>query len=71
MKVRENKIDNKTVTQIYLSEEESTKGEVQRNIQKIREKNKNVVIFVSGNNETKKVLENMIRIIKKEIIEEY
>lgn len=71
MKVRENKIDNKTVTQIYLSEEESAKGEVQHNIQKIREKNKNVVIFVSGNNETKKVLENMIRIIKKEMIEEY
>ena len=71
MKVRENKIDNKTVTQIYLSEEESATGEVQHNIQKIREKNKNVVIFVSGNNETKKVLENMIRIIKKEMIEEY
>lgn len=71
MKIKENKIENKKVIQIYLSKEESTKGDVQNNIQKIREKNKNVVIFVSGNNETKKVLENMIRTIKKEMIEKY
>ena len=71
MKIKENKNKNKKVIQIYLSKEESTKGDVQNNIQKIREKNKNVVIFVSGNNETKKVLENMIRTIKKEMIEKY
>ena len=71
MKIKENKIENKKVIQIYLSKEESTKRDVQNNIQKIREKNKNVVISVSGNNETKKVLENMIRTIKKEMIEKY
>ncbi len=69
MKIKKNEIENRIVTQIYLSREESTKAEVYDNIQHIGKENKNVVIYTSGNNEPKNVLENMISIIKKEMIE--
>lgn len=67
MKTKEIKIENKIVIQIYLSKEEKANTEIQKEIQQIKEKNKNVVIFISGDEKPNKILENMVNIMKREI----
>ena len=61
MKVQQVKINNTTVTQIYMSKEEGEEKETQDEIKAIKEKNKNVVIFSGGNTTTDKALLDMIK----------
>ena len=61
MKVQQIKINNTTVTQIYMSKEEGEEKETQDEIKAIKEKNKNVVIFSGGNTATDKALLDMIK----------
>ena len=65
MKIQENIIDNMKVIQIYLTEDEKSDLEVQQKIEKLKEKNK-VVLFVSGELETEKVLSNMVKIMRNQ-----
>lgn len=64
MKIQENKITNKKVIQIYINTQELEDKEVQEQIKRIKEQNTNVVTFVSGNNETREVLKDMVEISK-------
>lgn len=64
MKIQEKTITNKKVIQIYINKQELENNEVKEQIKQIKAQNTNVVTFVSGDNETRKVLKDMVEISK-------
>ena len=68
MKVQENKIENKKVIQIYLSEDEKSDTDIQEKIKQIKAENRNVVLFVSGDKEPRQTLKEMVKIMKNTTI---
>lgn len=64
MKIQEKTITNKKVIQIYINKQELENNEVKEQIKQIKAQNANVVTFVSGDNETRKVLKDMVEISK-------
>lgn len=64
MRVKESKIINTKVTQIYLTEDENKDKEIQEQINKIKSSNSNVILFVSGNKEVKETLKEMVSTMK-------
>ena len=68
MRIRESKISNKKVIQIFLSKEEENDKDIKNKIQEIETRNENIVLFISGNMEIDVILQEMIRIIKNESI---
>ena len=63
MKIQESIIGNDKIVQIYLNKLENDNNEIRQKIEKIKEDNK-VVLFISGENETKQTLKNMVNIMK-------
>lgn len=68
MRIQQNRIDNKNVIQIYLNEQEERDDDIKNKIKDIQEDNKNVVLFVSGDNEVSRTLKEMIKIMRNETI---
>lgn len=66
MKIQENNIENKKVVQIYLSKKENDDSGVKEKISQIRAKKINVVVFVSGDNEAKETLKQMVKTMQKQ-----
>lgn len=64
MKVQEQKIKNSKVIHIYITEQEKEDSNIQYEIEQIKAKNANVVLFVSGNNNPEKVLKEMVKSMK-------
>ena len=64
MKVQEYKIQNRKVIHIYVTEQEKEEANIQYKIEQIKDKNDNVVLFVSGNNAPEKVLKEMVKSMK-------
>lgn len=60
MKVQKTNILEKEVVQIYLSERESENSDINKEINEIKQKNKNVVIFVSGKDDIAATLQYII-----------
>ena len=60
MKVQEYKIQNRKVIHIYVTEQEREVANIQEEIEQIKAKNNNVVLFVSGYNAPEKVLKEMV-----------
>ena len=63
MKIQESIIGNDKIIQIYLNQEENDNSEIWQKIEKLKEDNK-VVLFISGENEIKQTLKNMVNIMK-------
>ena len=63
MKIQESIIGNDKIIQIYLNQEENDNSEIQQKIETLKE-DKKVVLFISGENETKQTLKNMVNIMK-------
>lgn len=63
MKIQESIIGNDKIIQIYLNQEENDNSEIRQKIEKLKEDNK-VVLFISGENEIKQTLKNMVNIMK-------
>lgn len=60
LKVKRVNFSKYAVVQIYLSENESKNVEINNAINEIKQKNKNVVIFVSGEEDIKTTLQYII-----------
>lgn len=60
MKINRVKSGKEEITQIYLSEEENKNEDIQMQVRKIKEKNNNVVLFIGGEEEMKKILEYIV-----------
>lgn len=60
MKINRVKSGKDEITQIYLSEEENKNEDIQMQVRQIKEKNNNVVLFISGAEEMKKILEYIV-----------
>ena len=60
MKINRVKSGKDEITQIYLSEEENKNEDIQMQVRKIKEKNNNVVLFIGGEEEMKKILEYIV-----------
>ena len=60
MKINRVKSGRDEITQIYLSEEEHKNEDIQMQVRQIKEKNNNVVLFISGAEEMKKILEYIV-----------
>ena len=60
MKVQKTNILEKEVVQIYLSERESENSDINKEINEIKQNNKNVVIFVSGKDDIAATLQYII-----------
>lgn len=63
MRIQENRIGNDKIIQIYLNKFENDNNEIQQKIEELKENNR-VVLFISGENETKQTLKNMVNIMK-------
>ena len=64
MKVQKSIIDNKTVTQVFLSKEESKNKEL---IKELKQENQNVVLFLSGNKNIAESLKYMLQFMKNKV----
>lgn len=64
MKVQKSFIENKEVTQIFLNKEESDKIENQQKIERLKNENKNVVLFLAGYKSTADSIKYMLQSIK-------
>ena len=64
MKDQEYQIQNRKVIHIYVTEQEREVANIQEEIEQIKAKNNNVVLFVSGNNAPEKVLKEMVKSMK-------
>ena len=62
MKVKENVINKEKIIQIYLTEDEKNDFEIQKKIEFFKNSHK-VVLFVSGREDVKKNLNEIIKII--------
>lgn len=60
MKINRVKSGKEEITQIYLSEEENKNEDIQMQVREIKEKNNNVVLFIGGEKEMKKILEYIV-----------
>lgn len=60
MKIQRANILDKEVVQIYLSKDEIEEIKVNKKIDKIKQENKNVVIFVSGKDDIATTLQYII-----------
>ena len=65
MKVQEHKIQNNEVIHIYINQDEEKDIELQEKLKEMRD-NYKVVVFVSGNNDPKLILKEMVRAMKQE-----
>lgn len=69
MRINRKDINGDTIAQIYISEKEKNNKEIQKQIEEIKKKSKNIVVFVSGMEEISKHLEYIIKYIKlKQVI---
>ena len=68
MRVQEHKIKNKNVIHIYVSEQEKQDANIQEKINQIKAENNNVALFVSGDEEPEKILKEMVKIMKNNVI---
>lgn len=69
MKVQEQKIQNSKVIHIYVTEQEKEDAHIQYEIGELKAKNDNVVLFVSGNNAPEKVLKEMVKSMKDNVVD--
>lgn len=60
MKVQKTNILDDEVVQIYISKSESENDDIDKKINEIKQKNKNVVIFVSGKDDIASTLQYII-----------
>lgn len=60
MKVQKTNILDDEVVQIYISKSESENDDIDKQINEIKQKNKNVVIFVSGKDDIAATLQYII-----------
>lgn len=60
MKVQKTNILDDEVVQIYISKSESKNDDIDKKINEIKQKNKNVVIFVSGKDDIASTLQYII-----------
>lgn len=60
MKVQKTNILDDEVVQIYISKSESENDDIDKKINEIKQKNKNVVIFVSGKDDIAATLQYII-----------
>lgn len=66
MKVQKERIANEILTQIFLNIEDFKNEKNQKIIDKLKEIEGNVVVFLSGDKDTKKALQCMIQTFKIE-----
>ena len=60
MKLQKTKILNEDVLQIYITEKEENNVDVNKQIEELKNNNKNVVIFVSGKEDIASTLQYII-----------
>lgn len=60
MKFQEFNFENKQIVQIYINKKEQENSEVIKKIEELKKKNSNISIFISGENETTKIIKEML-----------
>ena len=60
MKIQKVKILNQDVIQVYINKKEENNDEIKYKIEKLKQENKNIVIFVSGEKDIEATLQYII-----------
>lgn len=61
MKINKVNLENKEILQVYLTKEEKDREDIKCRIEQLKKENKNLVVFVSGNEEIINHLKYMIQ----------
>lgn len=67
MKMLEKEIENKEVTQVFISKQEAEDDNIKKIINELKKGNKNIVVFVSGINKAEETLKVMLQFMQNKI----
>lgn len=67
MKIQEEKIENRVVTQVFISQEEAEDEENQKKIEKLKKEKGNVVVFCAGNKDMEITLQGMLQVLRNNV----
>lgn len=71
MKVQETKIENKIITQVFISKEEAEDDEIKQKVEDMKKQGNKVVVFSAGEKEIGKTLKAMLQVMQDRVVVNY